>query len=85
MLFVVLAETFSVFWCSVFLPCGILTLDVEHAEQTAMATAVFIRTEVQDYAGHHFLQNLLENTINSLMAVHFPSSGIQMPYINVHC
>lgn len=48
-----------------------------------MATADFIRTEVQDYVGQYFLQNLLENTINSLMDVHFPSSGRQMPYTNV--
>lgn len=47
-----------------------------------MATAVFIRTEVQDYAGQYFLHNLMENKINSHMAVHFPSSGLQMPYIN---
>lgn len=49
-----------------------------------MATADFIRTEVQDYVGQYFPQNLLENTINSLMDVHFPSSGLQMPYINVY-
>lgn len=56
-----------------------------HAEYTAMATAVFIRTQVWNDAGQYFLQNLLENTINSLLAVHFPSSGLQMPYINVYC
>lgn len=36
-----------------------------HGEQTAMATAVFIRTQVQNYAGQYFFQNLLKNTINS--------------------
>lgn len=50
-----------------------------------MATAVFIRTQVQNYAGQYFLQHLLENTIYLLVAVHFPSSQLQMPYINVYC
>lgn len=53
-------------------------------EQTAMATADFFRTQVQDYVEQYFLQNLLENTINSLMDVHFLSSGLQMPSTNVY-
>lgn len=50
-----------------------------------MATAVFIKTAAQDYVGQYFFQNLLENTINSLITVHFPSPGLQMPCINIYC